>query len=182
MQHRHSTLWSHKTLYSPGALAKLPRYIKDHRVPKAIGHGMNSKLCVPTTIVCLFVIILHSPRRGAQLSYHKPADHWWSWHLINTFYIPVHRKLPVHPSPTTIVIHLLTSPQPNSWNLPYPPHLRRKTRQQNRSHPQWPRLLHCCAERISSTPLRCKSPASHSLPHARQFLTSAEYAAETTMV
>ena len=31
--------------------------------------------------VCLFVIILHSPRRGAQLSYHKPADHWWSWHF-----------------------------------------------------------------------------------------------------
>jgi len=36
--------------------------------------------------VCLFVIILHSPRRGAQLSYHKPADHWWSWHLINILY------------------------------------------------------------------------------------------------
>jgi hypothetical protein len=48
-------------------------------------------------LFCLFVIILHSPQRGAQLSYHKPADHWWSWHLINIF-IPVHRKLPVHPS------------------------------------------------------------------------------------
>jgi len=37
---------------------------------------------------CLFVIILHSPRRGAQLSYHKPADHWWSWHSINIFLYP----------------------------------------------------------------------------------------------
>ena len=29
--------------------------------------------------------MLHSPRRGDQLSYHKPANHWWSWHLINIF-------------------------------------------------------------------------------------------------
>jgi hypothetical protein len=34
----------------------------------------------------LFVIILHSPRRCALQSYHKPADHWLSWHLINIFY------------------------------------------------------------------------------------------------
>jgi len=32
--------------------------------------------------VCLFVIILHSPPKGdAQLSYHKLANHWWSWHF-----------------------------------------------------------------------------------------------------
>jgi len=38
--------------------------------------------------ICLFVIILHSPRRGAQLSNHKPANHWWSWHLINIILYP----------------------------------------------------------------------------------------------
>jgi len=58
---------------------------------------LGSDTLLKLTHLCLFVIIVHSPRRGAQLSYHKLADHWWSWHLINIF-ITVHRKLPVHPS------------------------------------------------------------------------------------
>ena len=54
------------------------------------------------TAFCLFVIILHSPPKGgARLSYHKPADHWWSWHISTLFLNttipplqPLPRKLP----------------------------------------------------------------------------------------
>jgi len=55
---------------------------------RATGAGVSpeSRRSAPIGVVCLFVIILHSPPKGgAQLSYHKPADHWWSWHLTNIF-------------------------------------------------------------------------------------------------
>jgi len=39
--------------------------------------------------VCLFVIILHSPLRGAQLSYQKPAGRKRSWYIY-----PISPELP----------------------------------------------------------------------------------------
>jgi len=45
--------------------------------------------------VCL-KSFLHSPRRGAELSYHKPADHWWSWHFINILSLSIGNFLSIH--------------------------------------------------------------------------------------
>ena len=58
------------------SLSSLDRHLQGHLALLATTAWSQSRYTV-----CLFVIILHSPRRGAQLSYHKPADHWWSWHF-----------------------------------------------------------------------------------------------------